>query len=217
MQKGANMFKDRADAGRKLGRALNAYKNKDVLVLGIPRGGVETAYYVADYLNAEFSVIVSRKLPFPDNPEAGFGAITEDGTCFIFPHYKNYLPEQIVKRIIEEQKIELDRRIKVFRGTQPLPSMKSRTVIIVDDGIAMGSTMRASVMLCRNKSAEKIVVAAPVAASEAVEEFKNIADDIVVLETPEFFQAVAQVYLNWYDLSDKEVLSVLRRWQEVRD
>jgi putative phosphoribosyl transferase len=210
------MFKDRADAGTKLGKALSNYKDKDALVLGIPRGGVETAYYVAKSINAELSVIVSRKLPFPDNPEAGFGAITEDGSTFIFPHFKNYLPDNLVKRIIEQQKIELERRIKVFRGLEPLPPMQSRTVIIVDDGIAMGSTMRAAVILCRNKSAEKIIVASPVAAPETVEEFKKIADDVVILETPEYFQAVAQVYLNWYDLSDEEVLSILRRWKEAR-
>jgi putative phosphoribosyl transferase len=210
------MFKDRADAGTKLGKALSNYKDKDALVLGIPRGGVETAYYVAKSINAELSVIVSRKLPFPDNPEAGFGAITEDGSTFIFPHFKNYLPDNLVKRIIEQQKIELERRIKVFRGLEPLPPMQGRTVIIVDDGIAMGSTMRAAVILCRNKSAEKIIVAAPVAAPETVEEFKKIADDVVILETPEYFQAVAQVYLNWYDLSDEEVLSILRRWKEAQ-
>jgi putative phosphoribosyl transferase len=210
------MFKDRADAGTKLGKALSNYKDKDALVLGIPRGGVETAYYVAKSINAELSVIVSRKLPFPDNPEAGFGAITEDGSTFIFPHFKNYLPDNLVKRIIEQQKIELERRIKVFRGLEPLPPMQGRTVIIVDDGIAMGSTMRAAVILCRNKSAEKIIVASPVAAPETVEEFKKIADDVVILETPEYFQAVAQVYLNWYDLSDEEVLSILRRWKEAR-
>jgi putative phosphoribosyl transferase len=211
------MFKDRADAGTKLAKALESYRGQNVLVLGIPRGGVETAYYVAKYLNCDFSVIVSRKLPFPDNPEAGFGAITEDGSTFVFEHFKGYLPNRVVQRIIEEQKQEIKRRVAAFRQSQPLPNMEGRTAIVVDDGIAMGSTMRAAIMLCRNKSAAKVVVASPVAAPETVGEFKEIADDVVILETPEYFQAVAQVYLNWYDLSDDEVLAILGRLQKPKD
>jgi putative phosphoribosyl transferase len=210
------MFKDRADAGTKLAEALESYRNRNVLVLGIPRGGAETAYYVAKHLNADFSVIVSRKLPFPDNPEAGFGAITEDGSVFLIEHFEGYLSNRIVSRIIEEQKEEVQRRITAFRGSEPLPAIAGRIVIIVDDGIAMGSTMRASIMLCRNKCAARVVVAAPVASPDTVEAFKKLADDVVILETPEYFQAVAQVYLNWYDLSDEEVLAILHRWQKEK-
>jgi putative phosphoribosyl transferase len=211
------MFRDRADAGTKLAKALESYRNQNVLVLGIPRGGAETAYYVAKHLNADFSVIVSRKLPFPDNPEAGFGAITEDGSIFYIEHFRRYLPASVVSRIVEEQKQEISRRITAFRGTQPLPAIEGRTVIVVDDGIAMGSTMRASIMLCRNKKAVRIVAAAPVAAPDTVEAFKKVADDVVILEAPEYFQAVSQVYLNWYDLTDEEVLSILHRWQREKE
>ena len=211
------MFKDRADAGTKLAKALESYRDKNVLVLGIPRGGVETAYYVAKHLNAELSVIVSRKLPFPDNPEAGFGAITEDGSVFLIDRFKDYLPSRVVQRIIDEQTQEIARRVEAFRQSRPLPPIAGRTVIIVDDGIAMGSTMRASVMLCRNQRRCQVIVAAPVAAPETVEMFREVADDVVVLETPEFFQAVAQVYLNWYDVSDEEVLEILHRWENLQD
>ena len=210
------MFRDRADAGGKLGKALEAYRNQNVLVLGIPRGGVETAYYVAKYLNADFSVIVSRKLPFPDNPEAGFGAITEDGSIFLIEHFKGYLPGRVVQRIVEEQKQEIGRRVAAFRQSQLLPPIEGRTVIVVDDGIAMGSTMRASVMLCRNKNAGRVIVASPVAAPDTVDTFKRVADDVVVLETPDLFQAVVQVYLNWYDLSDDEVLTILAHWEKEK-
>jgi predicted phosphoribosyltransferase len=213
---GASMFKDRADAGTKLAKALESYRDQNVLVLGIPRGGVETAYYVARHLNAELSVIVSRKLPFPDNPEAGFGAIAEDGSIFFIDRFKHHLSSRLVQRIVEEQTQEIGRRVAAFRQSQPLPPIAGRTVIIVDDGIAMGSTMRASVMLCRNKSADRVIVAVPVAAPETVEMFRQIADDVVVLETPEFFQAVAQVYLNWYDVSDEEVLEILHRGENLR-
>lgn len=208
------MFKDRADAGTKLAKALESYRDQNVLVLGIPRGGVETAYYVAKHLNAELAVIVSRKLPFPDNPEAGFGAIAEDGSVFLIDRFKDYLTSRVVRRIIEEQTQEIGRRVEAFRQSRPLPPIAGRTVIIVDDGIAMGSTMRASLILCRNKGAGCVIVAAPVAAPETVEMFREVADDVVVLETPEFFQAVAQVYLNWYDVSDEEVLEILHRGQD---
>jgi putative phosphoribosyl transferase len=210
------MFKDRADAGTKLAKALKSYRDQNVLVLGIPRGGVETAYYVAKHLNAELSVIVSRKLPFPDNPEAGFGAMAEDGSIFLIDRFKDYLPTRVVQRIIEEQTQEIARRVAAFRKSRPLPPIAGRTVIIVDDGIAMGSTMRASVLLCRNQGAAQVIVAAPVAAPETVEMFREVADDVVVLETPEFFQAVAQVYVNWYDVSDEEVLEILQRWESLR-
>jgi putative phosphoribosyl transferase len=210
------MFKDRADAGIKLAKALESYRDQNVLVLGIPRGGVETAYYVAKHLNAELSVIVSRKLPFPDNPEAGFGAMAEDGSIFFIDRFKDYLPSRVVQRIIEEQKHEIARRIEVFRQSRPLPPIAGRTIIVVDDGIAMGSTMRASVMLCRNQNAGRVIVAVPVASPETVKIFREVADDVVVLETPEFFQAVAQVYLNWHDVPDEEVLELLHRWENLR-
>jgi putative phosphoribosyl transferase len=209
------MFNDRADAGTKLAKAMESYRDRNALVLGIPRGGVETAYYVARHLNAELSVIVSRKLPFPDNAEAGFGAIAEDGSVFLIDRFKEYLPSRVVHRIIEEQTQEIQRRVKAFRQSRPLPPIAGRTVIIVDDGIAMGSTMRASVMLCRNQGAAQVIVAAPVAAPDTVEMFREVADDVVVLETPEFFQAVAEVYLNWYDVSDEEVLEILFRWENL--
>jgi putative phosphoribosyl transferase len=215
-RQGLVMFTDRADAGTKLAKALEFYRNRNALVLGIPRGGAETAYYVAKHLNADFSIVVSRKLPFPDNPEAGFGAITEDGSIFLIEHFRGYLPTRVVRRIIEEQKQEINRRVTAFRGSLPLPAIEGRTVIVVDDGIAMGSTMRAAVMLCRNKSAAYVVVAAPVAAPDTVDAFKKIADDVVILETPEYFQAVAQVYLNWYDLSDEEVLAIMRRREQEK-
>jgi len=207
------MFEDRKDAGEKLAKALKKYKDKNTLVLAIPRGGVEVGYQVAKYLNASFSILVTRKLPYPDNPETGFGAIAEDGSTFIYRNAVRLLPEGMIDEIIKEQKQEIRRRVAVLRKSRPLPALVNRTVILVDDGIAMGSTMRASIILCKNKGAGKIVVAVPVAGERSVAEIGEMVDEIVVLEEPTFFRAVAQVYRHWHDVSDREVIEILKRWQ----
>ena len=208
------MFEDRKDAGQKLARALSKYKDQDVIVLGIPRGGVEVGYYVARALHACFSMIVSRKLPSPGNPEAGFGAIAEDGSTFLIDRAVRWVSDEEIKAIQQAQKLEIARRIKALRKGRPLPDLKDKTVILVDDGIAMGATMRAAILLCRNKKAEKIVVAAPVAGEDVAAEIAKTVDEIVVLEMPVLFQAVAQVYRNWYDVPDKEVLTIIDRWKK---
>ncbi len=207
------MFENREDAGKKLAGALSKYRGKNVLVLAIPRGGVEVGFQVAKSLDSDFSIIVSRKLPFPDNPESGFGAIAEDGSTYIIESFRNFLPKKEIEEIIEAQKKETVRRIKVLRDGLPLPEIKNRTVILIDDGIAMGSTMRVSVMLCRKTGAEKVVVATPVSGQERAREFAEIADEIVVLETPHFFRAVAESYQNWYDVSDDEVIEIMKGWK----
>ncbi len=207
------MFEDRKDAGEKLAEALHAYKDKDALVLAIPKGGIEVGYQVAKALNAGFSIIITRKLPYPDNPEAGFGAIAEDGSTFIFEFAAYELLPHNIERVAEEQRQEITRRIAILRQGKPLPKITDRIVILVDDGIAMGSTMRASIKLCKNQNAGKIVVAAPVAGPRVVKELTELVDDIVVVETPPFFRAVAQVYRNWYDVSDQEAIEILERWQ----
>ena len=208
------MFQDRTDAGKQLAQALEDYGQDNVLVLAIPRGGAELGYEVAKHLDAEFSILVSRKLPFPDNPEAGFGAMAEDGSTFIFKDAAGHLPAPTIERIVEDQKDEIERRIRVLRGGGPLPDIENRTVILVDDGIAMGSTMRASIRSCRNRNAGKIVVAVPVASPRVAREIEEMVDDLVVLETPPFFRAVAQVYEHWHDVSDEEVLEIMETWRE---
>jgi putative phosphoribosyl transferase len=207
------MFKDRKAAGAKLARALEDYRDQDVLVLAIPRGGVEVGYEVAKYLHSDFSIVVTRKLPFPDNPEAGFGAIAEDGSTFIFADAAHSLPSPSIERIVAQQKQEIERRIQILRGGGPLPEIAGRTVILVDDGIAMGSTMRASIQLCRNQGAGRIIVATPVAGPWVAREIEGLVDRLVVLTKPAAFRAVAQVYQEWYDVLDSEVLGILERWK----
>ncbi|MGC9357955.1 MAG: phosphoribosyltransferase [Anaerolineae bacterium] len=205
------MFKDRQDAGRQLGRALEKYRDEDLLVLAIPRGGVEVGYEVAKHLDADFNLLIARKLPYPYNPEAGFGAIAEDGSAFIFEGERHRLSDQLIEQIEEQQREEIQRRIEVLRGGEPLPELADRTVILVDDGIAMGSTMRASIKLCKKRQAGQIVVAVPVAGKRVANQIADLVDDLVILEQPTLFRAVAQVYHNWYDVPDSEVLDIMGR------
>ena len=200
------MFKDRKDAGQKLAVALQTYKEEDPLVFAIPRGGVELGYEVSKVLDADFSLLICRKLPFPFNTESGFGAMAEDGSLYINELAAASVSHKEIEQIIIQQSLEIKRRIQTLRGGRPLPSIKGRSVILVDDGIAMGSTMHVAVELCRKKGAKRIIVAVPVASRQAIEKFSQIADEVVVLESPVNFYAVAQVYENWYDVSDEEVL-----------
>ena len=207
-----DMFRDRQDAGQKLAEALNAYKSKEPLILAIPRGGVEVGYYVARRLGAELAVLVVRKLPLPLDPEAGFGAIAEDGSTFIFEHMAKSLGPAVVEQIVQQQKQEIQRRVDVFRSGAPLPPIAGRTAILVDDGIAMGSTIRAAITMCRNQQAREVVAAATVAGASTARELAELADDVVIVEKPRAFRAVAQVYQNWYDVPDEEVKNIINEF-----
>lgn len=208
------MFKDREDAGKKLAVELEEYKDKDVLVLAIPRGGVEIGYHVAKDLSAELSVIITRKLPIPGNPEAGFGAIAEDGSTYFVNEDKINYSSDAVEKIKAEQKAEIKRRIKTFRNDESVKEIKDRLVILVDDGIATGSTMIASIKMCKNQRAKKIVVAVPVTGILTKNKIERLVDDIVILEMPRSFKAVAQVYENWHDVTDKEAVTILEKWEK---
>ena len=207
------MFKDRKDAGQKLGLALQKYKDSNALVLAIPRGGVELGVEVAKALQCDLSLLICRKLPYPHNPESGFGAIAEDGSVYINQMAAATVPEYEIERIILSQSEEIERRIQTLRNGKPLPQIKDRTVILVDDGIAMGSTMHTAVALCRKQEAKKIIVAVPVAGTESIVKFSQMADEVIVLESPSDFHAVAQVYANWYDVSDEEVMALLQKME----
>lgn len=214
------MFKNRKDAGEKLANALEKYRSEKPVILAIPRGGVEVGLQVSAKLNTDFSLIIARKLPFPDNPEAGFGAIAENGSTFMFENAHYWLAGETIERIKQQQVAEIERRVNALRGGRPLPEIAGKTVILIDDGIAMGSTIRAAIELCKNRKAGKIVVAVPVAGREVAEEIQKKVDELIVLEIPEPFRAVAQAYERWYDVSDEEVLDLLRekiRKKEQKD
>jgi putative phosphoribosyl transferase len=209
------MFNDRKDAAIQLAQALKKYKDKNVIVLGIPRGGAETAFYVAKYLNSDFSLIVSRKLGHPYNPEFALGAIAEDGAIYLNKS-ETGVSQEMIDEAVEIQKKEIERRIKILRKGKPLPSLKNKIVIIVDDGIATGATMFAAIKMCKKHSIEKIVVAAPVSGPEVKRELHNEADEVVILETPAFYYAVSQAYSSFYNLTDQEALEFMEQWKREK-
>lgn len=206
------VFRSRRDAGDRLSRKLERFQDRNPLVLAIPKGGVEVGTRIAGHLGAGLSVVIVRKLPFPGNPESGFGALAEDGSLYLHPSAGVRISRMTVERIMAEQRREIARRIELLRGGNPLPDITGRTVILTDDGIAMGSTMQASIRLCRNRRAGRLVVAVPVAGVHTARAVASLVDELVVLTVPSNFRAVAQVYADWYDVSDQEAVRILREY-----
>jgi len=207
------MFRDRADAAQQLAIALEKYSNASVIVLGIPRGGVETAFHVAKHLHADLSIIIVRKLGYPDNREAAFGAIDEDGAIQISQDAAAAMTEEEMNGVINTERKEIARRIAILRKGKPLPDLSGKTVIIVDDGIATGATIFSAISLCRKQNPSRIVVAAPIAGPDMKRRLQQQADEVVILETPPFFYAVGQAYENFENLTDVEANSFIARWE----
>lgn len=203
------MFKDRKDAGKKLADRLKKYKGKDVVILAIPRGGIAVGCEISRVIKAPLFALVVRKLPFPHDPEAGFGAVAEDGSVTLLEGAASWLPRETIERIIKEQIAETKKRIAILRGNRPLPPIKDKIAVLVDDGLAMGATMLAAVKYCRDKGAGKVVVAVPISGEDAASLISAAADETVILEKPAYFQAVAQGYENWYDVPYEEAARIL--------
>ncbi|HET9986357.1 MAG TPA: phosphoribosyltransferase family protein [Longimicrobiales bacterium] len=205
-------FEDRAEAGRKLAERLRRYANRpDVVVLALPRGGVPVGYEVARELNAPLDVFLVRKLGAPGQPELAMGALASGGTVVL-----NYpvihalgIPREAIDQVAEEERRELSRREEAYRGHRPPTDLKGRTVILVDDGLATGSSMRAAVEAVRQRGPARIIVAVPVAARETCEELRREVDEAVCLETPDPFYAVGFAYRNFEQTSDEEVRRLL--------
>lgn len=210
------MFKDRKDAALQLAAALEKYRGTNALVLGIPRGGAETAYYVAQHLHCELSLLVSRKLGHPSNPEYAVGALAEDGTIYLNPEVRGELSPETIDELAQKQRAEIVRRIQVLRNGAPLPPMKNRVVILVDDGIATGATLYAAITMCKKGGAARIVVAAPVSGPDKKRELLDEVDEVVVLETPSHYRAVSQAYEAFYNLTDEEAREFMQRWQKEK-
>lgn len=205
------MFKDRKDAALHLAKALEKYKGTDAIVLGIPRGGAETAFYVARHLGLEFSLLVSKKLGHPDNPEYAIGAMAEDGSIYLNQNAQAGISHEVLEQLKEQQQLEIKRRIKALRKDEPLPDLHGKTVLLVDDGIATGATVFAAISMCYKKGAGKVVVAAPVSGREKVTQLLRVADEVVVLDTPDFYRGVSQAYAHFANLTDQEVMDFMER------
>jgi putative phosphoribosyl transferase len=205
-------FRDRAEAGRILAEKLKTYVNRpDVVVLALPRGGVPVAFEVARKLNAPLDVFLVRKLGVPGQAELAMGAIASGGVRVLNKDVVDYLriPEEIIDAVAAKEQKELDRRERAYRGYAGAPDVRGRAVILVDDGLATGSTMRAAVTALREQQPARITVAVPVAARATCDEFRSEVDEIVCAVTPEPFRAVGHWYEDFAQTTDEEVHDLL--------
>jgi putative phosphoribosyl transferase len=213
------IFKDRADAGRQLAARLRRYADRgDVLVLALPRGGVPVAYEVAKELKAPLDVFLVRKLGVPGHEELAMGAIASNGVRVINEELVNYLgiPDEVIDAIASVEQRELERRELAYRDNRPPPDVKDRVVILIDDGLATGSTMRAAAASLRLQKPRRIVVAVPVSSPETCNEFRSEVDEIVCAFTPENLQGVGLWYEDFSQTSDDEVRELLKRATQQR-
>jgi predicted phosphoribosyltransferase len=207
-------FRDRHQAGRQLAQALTVYAGRDdVIVLALPRGGVPVAFEVATALRAPLDVFTVRKLGAPGHPEFAFGAIAPGGVRVLSADVicELAISPAMVEQIAARERLELERRDTAYHGDRPRPSPRDKTVIVIDDGLATGSTMEAAVSALREHGAASIVVAVPVGAPDTCRRLRALADDVVCLETPEPFRAVGLWFQDFDQTTDAEVIALLRR------
>ena len=206
------IFQDRTDAGRQLAEELLSYAGRDdAIVLALPRGGVPVAFEVAQRLGVPLDVFVVRKLGVPGHEELAMGAIASGGIRVLNEDVLYVLPDaqSIVEMVTAIEREELQRRERDYRGDRPAPEVRGRTVILVDDGLATGATMRAAAAALGQQGAAKIIVAVPVGAPTTCREIRDEVDDILCLHTPISFMGVGQYYEDFSQTSDEEVRELL--------
>lgn len=205
-------FKDREEAGKELARALEGFKGQDVVVLGVPRGGVIVAREVAEALGSPLDIVVTRKIGAPGEPEFALGAVTQEGDVIVdsgaaesVGATAEYLQEEARRK-----KSEVKERMRGLRGDMPYLSLEGKTVIIIDDGMATGNSMKAAVQSVRKRGPKEVVVAVPVAPREAVAELSMEGSRVVCLEQPRFFFAIGEFYKDFQQVEDSEVRELLQ-------
>jgi len=207
------VFKDRRDAGRQLAGRLTQYRDKaDVIVLGLPRGGVTVAAEIAQALRCPLDILIVRKIGFPGDPEFAVGAVSETGTVVfnesIVAGYRvsrDYLEQETAR-----QKIEIARRVTLYRGGKGVPPLAGKTVILVDDGVATGATIKAAISTLTQENIARLVVALPVAAQEAERTIAPLVDEWLCLQLPHGFMAVGQYYSDFTQVEDDDVVAMLK-------
>lgn len=215
------LFQNRRDAGQQLARRLTRYAGRsDVLVLALPRGGLPVAAEVAAALHAPLDVFLVRKLGVPSHPELAMGAIAEGGVRVLSHALIRDLeiPHAMVEQVSVRERLELERRGRTLRGTRPAPRIEGRTIILIDDGLATGSTMEAAVVALREQKPARIVIAVPVGARETCVRLSQLADELVAVDMPEPFQAVGLWYDDFMQTTDEEAVGILTDGQtsEIR-
>lgn len=212
-------FKHRKEAGQQLAAKLTRFKNKqDVLVLALPRGGVPVAYEVASMLNVPFDVLIVRKLGTPGHREFAMGAIASDGSKVLNQDIINTLriPQKMIDDVLVTEQQELERREQTYRSNAAPLDVSAKTIILIDDGVATGATMRAAIASLKQSQPKAIVVAVPSAARATYTELKSQVDDMICLATPEPYIAVGVWYQSFPQTSDDEVKLLLKRARSIR-
>ena len=205
------MFRNRIDAGRALARRLDHRRGADVVVVGLPRGGVPVAAEIARHLDAPLDVILVRKLGVPAQPELGMGAIGENGIKVLNPAVVQAtgVTKDAIARVERDERVELARRAEEFRGARPRLPLAARVVIVVDDGIATGSTARVACAVARAEGAREVILATPVAPPDWTERLAGVADEFVAVATPDPFFAIGEFYDDFTQTTDEEVIACL--------
>ncbi|MBU3128810.1 phosphoribosyltransferase [Clostridium tagluense] len=205
------MFLDRMDAGEKLADSLYKFKDEDVIVLAVPRGGIAVGYDTIKRYGLKWDLIIPRKIGAPHNKEFAIGAVSVDGSYFLNNDYVKMfgISQDYIEKEVLEQTVEIKRRMQEYRGVDTFPEVKGKTVIIIDDGIATGFTILAVIKAVKKQGAKKIILAIPVGPRETIEEFKEIVDEVICLYIPENFYAVGSYYENFKQVTDVEVFIII--------
>jgi putative phosphoribosyl transferase len=208
------MFRNRTEAGTRLAEKLGIYKDlSNALVLALPRGGVVTGYEVARSLNIPLDVLIVRKIGFPGQEELAAGAVSETGSVVLNRDIvsSGHLADEFLRKEIDRQKQEIARRVAYFRAGRRLAGLEGKVVILVDDGVATGATVKAAIAALKEEKIAKLVLALPVAPPETVELLRTMVDELVCLETPLYFMAVGAHYQDFTQVTDDEVVKLLRK------
>jgi len=206
------MFQDRIDAGEQLTKKLLNYKDQeDTIVVGLPRGGVPVAYEISRNLNLPLDVVCPRKIGAPSNKEFAIGAITETGEGIFDTHTIDQLgiPQDYIDEEVSKEKKRAQHRLDIYRKEMPPRNLKGKTVLIIDDGLATGSTMKAAIQSIRAEGADEIIVAIPVSPPETLKEIRSMVDEVICLDAPGYFQAVGQFYIDFSPTQDEEVIALM--------
>ena len=206
------IFQNRIEAGKKLSHKLSKYQaTKNLIVLGIPRGGIIVGKQLSQALDCPLDIIVTKKIGAPGNPELAIGAVGAIGKPVIDEELAVRVgaDEKYLKSQIAKLRTEVDRRIKEYHGDKPPLELKNKVVIITDDGVATGATMMAAIEITRQQNPKKIIVAVPVIAKDTLEKIESLADEVVFLDAPEMFFAVGQFYQDFSQITDEEVRKIL--------
>jgi putative phosphoribosyl transferase len=213
------IFKDRVDAGRKLAKKLSEYANRsDVIILALPRGGVPVAFEVAKELNVKMDIFIVRKLGVPENKELAMGAIASDNICVLNEDVIRFfqIPQRVIDEVAGNEPRELERRERLYRGNRPKPDIGGSTVILIDDGLATGATMRAAAAAVKTKNPAKIVIAVPTAAPDTCRDFEDEVDETICVATPEPFYGVGAWYEDFSQTTDTEVCELLGKDAKIK-